>query len=98
MKKLCEKCNKKVSENEVVSIGVHLIGGDTLEPQAFQHIPCGGSVIKIMCECDEPQCAKCLSVNCQEKICPTHTKEAKIAWRKRWEQANKKDFPHPENY
>lgn len=52
----------------------------------------------IVCKCDEPQCGKCLSVNCKDKECPTHTKEAKIAWRKRWEVANKKPFPHSENY
>ncbi len=34
------------------------------------------------CKCDESQCAKCLSVNCKDENCPTHTREAKMAWRK----------------
>ena len=50
------------------------------------------------CGCDEPQCAKCLSTNCKYKNCPIHTCEAKMAWRKRWETANNKPFPEPENY
>ena len=50
------------------------------------------------CVCDDPTCAKCLSINCQNKDCPVHTKERKEAWRHRWEEANKKPFPHPENY
>jgi hypothetical protein len=50
------------------------------------------------CECTERQCAKCLGVNCQDKGCLTHTKEAKIAWRKRWEISNNKTFPHKENF
>jgi hypothetical protein len=50
------------------------------------------------CECSESQCAKCLSINCEDKNCPTHTKERKIAWRKNWELNNHKNFPHPENY
>jgi len=50
------------------------------------------------CLCNEPTCAKCLGINCEDKICPTHTTENKRAWRKRWEFTNKKPFPHPENY
>ena len=52
----------------------------------------------IKCKCDEPTCAKCLGMNCQDKNCPTHTTENKKAWRKGWEEANKRPFPHPENY
>ena len=37
----------------------------------------------IKCKCDEPTCAKCLSVNCQDDNCPTHTKERKALWQKR---------------
>ncbi len=50
------------------------------------------------CLCDEPQCAKCLSVNCEDKDCLIHTKEAKIKWQKNWEVDNKKPFPGPKNY
>lgn len=52
----------------------------------------------IKCQCDESQCAKCLSVNCKDKNCITHTKEAKIAWRKRWEITNHKPFPEENNF
>jgi hypothetical protein len=55
-------------------------------------------VLTKKCECDTPLCAKCLSVNCIDKGCLTHTKEAKIAWRQNWETNNKETFPHPENY
>lgn len=54
--------------------------------------------VGVVCGCIEPQCGKCLSVNCSDVKCAIHTKEAKMAWRKRWEFANKKPFPHPENY
>lgn len=50
------------------------------------------------CLCDEPQCAKCLSVNCQDKNCLVHIREKKMSWRKRWEMNNKKSFPRPKNY
>lgn len=50
------------------------------------------------CLCDEPQCAKCLSVNCQDKDCLVHTKDAKIRWQKNWEVGNNKPFPGPRNY
>lgn len=50
------------------------------------------------CQCDESQCAKCLSINCQDKNCQIHTREAKIAWRKKWEIANNKPFPHQDNF
>lgn len=50
------------------------------------------------CLCSDKDCAKCLSINCQGKDCLIHTREEKVAWRKRWEQANKKQFPHAENY
>jgi len=49
------------------------------------------------CLCDNPTCAKCLGVNCQDKNCPVHTRERKEAWRNRWEKANKRPFPHPKN-
>lgn len=52
----------------------------------------------VKCQCDELQCAKCLSINSKDKNCPTHTREAKIAWRKRWETANNKPFPEPKNF
>lgn len=55
------------------------------------------SVIK-SCLCDDSDCAKCLSMNCQDKNCLVHTKERKEAWRCRWEEANKRQFPHPKNY
>ena len=51
-----------------------------------------------VCNCDTPYCAKCLSVNCQDKNCNIHTQEAKKKWRDNWELSNKEKFPHPENY
>jgi len=53
---------------------------------------------KRKCLCPEPLCGKCLGINCQDKSCLIHTKKEKIAWRKRWEVALNKPFPHPENY
>lgn len=50
------------------------------------------------CLCDEPRCAKCLSVNCRDKDCIIHTKELKMAWQKNWEFGNKKPWPEPKNY
>lgn len=35
------------------------------------------------CSCDEPNCAKCLAVNCKDDNCLVHTKEAKEKWKKR---------------
>lgn len=32
----------------------------------------------VVCQCDDPQCAKCLSVNCVDENCPTHTKDLKL--------------------
>lgn len=52
----------------------------------------------IECKCDESQCGKCLSVGCKDKNCPTHTKQAKIAWRKEWEMVNHKPFPEENNF
>ncbi len=52
----------------------------------------------VKCKCVNVQCAKCLSINCQDKSCPVHTKEHKETWRRRWEEANKKPFPYPKNY
>lgn len=42
------------------------------------------------CLCDTPLCAKCLSVNCEDKDCKVHTPEAKMRWQKNWEIGNKK--------
>lgn len=53
---------------------------------------------KEKCLYEERLCAKCLSINCKDKNCSIHTREAKIAWRQRWEIANKKPFPHEENF
>ena len=50
------------------------------------------------CSCDDTQCAKCLSMNCEDKECRVHTKEKKQDWRKRWETSNYKPFPNPKNY
>lgn len=35
----------------------------------------------VKCECNNPICAKCLSVNCQDDNCPTHSLESKKKWR-----------------
>lgn len=40
------------------------------------------------CNCDEPLCAKCLSVNCKDKNCITHTQENKDRWKRRREVGN----------
>ncbi len=37
---------------------------------------------KQQCLCTEPLCAKCLSVNCQDKECHIHTIKAKNKYRK----------------
>lgn len=50
------------------------------------------------CLCDNPTCAKCLSVNCEDKECQVHTKEKKQIWQRNWEKGNKKEFLHPKNY
>jgi len=50
------------------------------------------------CLCDDPTCAKCLSLNCEDKECRVHTKEKKQAWQQNWEKDNKKRFPHSKNY
>lgn len=34
------------------------------------------------CVCDNPDCAKCLAVNCESPICPVHKWEKKMKWRK----------------
>lgn len=34
------------------------------------------------CLCNEPSCAKCLGVNCEDSECKIHTQEAKNLWRK----------------
>lgn len=38
----------------------------------------------IRCKCDDPQCAKCLLVNCIDENCPTHPKTAKEDFRKKY--------------
>jgi hypothetical protein len=52
----------------------------------------------VKCKCIDPNCAKCLGINCQDKNCPVHTKKRKEDWRRRWEVVHKKSFPHPKNY
>lgn len=49
------------------------------------------------CVCTDPQCAKCLGINCQDKDCSVHTKMLKEKWRRRWEENNKKPFLQPIN-
>lgn len=39
----------------------------------------------IMCLCAEPLCGKCLSVNCEDENCKTHTQENKDRWKRRHE-------------
>jgi hypothetical protein len=34
------------------------------------------------CQCDDPSCAKCLTVNCKDDECPIHTMEEKKKRRK----------------
>jgi hypothetical protein len=34
------------------------------------------------CLCDNPQCAKCLVVNCEDNACIVHTTKAKNKYRK----------------
>lgn len=41
------------------------------------------------CLCDNPLCAKCLGVNCEDKDCKIHTHEAKVQWQKKWEAGSK---------
>lgn len=36
------------------------------------------------CTCNNPDCAKCLLINCQDDDCKVHTKEKKEAFRKRY--------------
>lgn len=43
--------------------------------------PSPGNEIK-KCHCDNPDCAKCLAVNCESPICPVHKWEKKMRWRK----------------
>ena len=35
-----------------------------------------------LCLCKDPNCAKCLLVNCNDDNCPVHTKELKAKRRK----------------
>lgn len=37
----------------------------------------------VKCKCDDPQCSKCLLVNCQDENCPVHTMERKATRRNR---------------
>jgi len=48
---------------------------------------------KSICRCDNPTCAKCLGVNCQDDNCPVHTNERKKAFSTKWEASRKKPFP-----
>ncbi len=50
-------------------------------------------VNKRKCLCNNPTCAKCLSVNCEDENCVVHTKKAKEIYRKNWERNHKKSFP-----
>ncbi len=43
----------------------------------------------ISCRCDDPRCAKCLSVNCKDENCPTHNQNLKLGFQK--EVINKHD-------
>ncbi len=40
-------------------------------------------LLGVKCKCVDSQCAKCLSVGCQEENCPTHTKDKKMISRKK---------------
>lgn len=38
----------------------------------------------IKCKCNDPSCAKCLTVSCKDDNCPTHTIERKTQAKKRF--------------
>lgn len=40
------------------------------------------------CLCENPDCAKCLSINCLDDNCKVHTQEKKEAFAKRWERTH----------
>lgn len=40
------------------------------------------------CLCNEPLCAKCLTVSCKDKNCITHTQKNKDQWKRRREGTN----------
>lgn len=42
----------------------------------------------IKCKCSEPLCGKCLSTNCKDENCITHTQENKNQWKRRREVGN----------
>jgi hypothetical protein len=42
------------------------------------------------CQCDDPQCGKCLSSNCRDESCTVHTQRNKDK-RKEWERLNRKN-------
>lgn len=46
MKKICQKCEHEVPDNEIISFRVRLKGGTTEKPQLFEHKNCGGEVIE----------------------------------------------------
>ncbi len=37
----------------------------------------------VKCECNDPQCSKCLTVWCEDDNCPAHTMDLKIARRRK---------------
>ncbi|TSC72620.1 MAG: Uncharacterized protein G01um101438_337 [Parcubacteria group bacterium Gr01-1014_38] len=45
-----------------------------------------GGVGVFVCRCDDPHCAKCLLVNCEDNHCSVHTKERKEAFRRTYRQ------------
>ena len=102
-KPICEGCGEPLGYSQyaraIRSDGSAVNVEENLACRNFPH--CKKSEAKPRnggCGCDDSQCAKCLSINCIWKNCPVHTREVKMSWRKRWESANNKSFPAPENY
>jgi hypothetical protein len=103
LKPICPECGEPLEHSQYAralrSDGSAVNADENLACRNFPH--CKKAEVESRnggCGCDEPQCAKCLSVNCTWVNCPVHTREAKIAWRKRWELANNKPFPESENF
>ncbi len=46
MGKNCKKCGQGVLEKEIMSFAIHSEGGNTLEPQLFEHKNCGEKLLK----------------------------------------------------
>jgi excisionase family DNA binding protein len=44
------------------------------------------------CLCDNPTCAKCLGINCQDDNCKIHTFEAKLKFRNKIMENNKEFY------